>query len=116
MATKTAKGDGARRDLVGQLKETAKQARDRINEYLAEARVRQRLADAVDAINDVGLAVLRRIRGEPAAKPSEKTTARASKPLEQMTVRELHELASERRVPGRSSMSKSELIDALRKD
>jgi hypothetical protein len=48
--------------------------------------------------------VLRRIQGEPAAKP-----------LEQMTVRELHELASERQIPGRSSMGKAELIDALRK-
>jgi hypothetical protein len=96
--------EGARQDLIGQLEDTAKQAGDRISEYLAEARVRQRLADAADAIKDVRLAVLRRIQGEPAAKP-----------LEQMTVRELHELASERQIPGRSSMGKAELIDALRK-
>jgi hypothetical protein len=96
--------EGARQDLIGQLEDTAKQAGDRISEYLAEARVRQRLADAADAIKDVRLAVLRRIQGEPAAKP-----------LEEMTVRELHELASERQIPGRSSMGKAELIDALRK-
>jgi hypothetical protein len=96
--------EGALQDLIGQLEDTAKQAGDRISEYLAEARVRQRLADAADAIKDVRLAVLRRIQGEPAAKP-----------LEEMTVRELHELASERQIPGRSSMGKAELIDALRK-
>jgi hypothetical protein len=96
--------EGALQDLIGQLEDTAKQAGDRISEYLAEARVRQRLADAADAIKDVRLAVLGRIQGEPAAKP-----------LEEMTVRELHELASERQIPGRSSMGKAELIDALRK-
>jgi Rho termination factor, N-terminal domain len=104
MARRTTKRDGSLQDLIGQLEDTAKQAGDRISEYLTEARVRQRLTDAADAINDVRLAVLRRIHGEPAAKP-----------LEEMTVRELHELASERQVPGRSSMSKAQLIDALRK-
>jgi hypothetical protein len=104
MARKTTKREGALQDLIVQLEDTAKQAGDRISEYLAEARVRQRLADAADAIKDVRLAVLRRIRGEPAAKS-----------LEAMTLRELHELASERQIPGRSSMSKADLIDALRK-
>jgi Rho termination factor, N-terminal domain len=102
MARTTSMREGALQDLIGQLEDTAKQAGDRISEYLAEARVRQRLSDAADAIKDVRLAVLRRIQGEP-----------ATKPLEEMTVRELHELASERQIPGRSSMSKSELIDAL---
>jgi len=104
MPRTTSMREGALQDLIGQLEDTAKQAGDRISEYLAEARVRQRLADAADAIKDVRLAVLRRIQGEPAAKP-----------LEEMTVRELHELASERQIPGRSSMGKADLIDALRK-
>lgn len=104
MARRTTKREGALQDLIGQLEDTAKQAGDRISEYLAEARVRERLADAADAVNDVRLAVLRRIHGEPARKP-----------LEEMTVRELRDLASERQIPGRSSMSKAELIDALRK-
>ena len=104
MARTTSVREGALQDLIGQLEDTAKQAGDRISEYLAEARVRQRLADAADAIKDVRLAVLRRIQGEPAAKP-----------LEEMTVRELHERASERQIPGRSSMGKADLIDALRK-
>jgi hypothetical protein len=96
--------EGALQDLIGELEDTAKQAGDRITECLVEARVRQRLADAADAIKDVRLAVLRRLQGEPAAKP-----------LEDMTVRELHELAGERQLPGRPSMSKAELLDALRK-
>lgn len=109
MARKTTKREGALQDLISQLEDTAKQAGDRISEYLAEARVRERLADAADAINDVRLAVLRRIHGEPAAKPADE------KPLDEMTIRELHKLASERQIPGRSSMSKAELIDALRR-
>ena len=114
MARKTTKREGALQDLIGQLEDTAKQAGDRISEYLAEARIRQRLTDAADAINDVRLAVLRRIHGEPAAKPTEGTAARAATPLEEMTIRELHKLARDRQIPGRSSMSKAELIDALR--
>jgi hypothetical protein len=103
MARRTAKPESALEHLIGQLDDIAKQAGDRVSEYLAEARIRERLADAADAINDVRQAVLRRIHGEPAAKP-----------LEEMTVRELHELARERQIPGRSSMSKAELFDALR--
>jgi hypothetical protein len=112
MARKTTtKREGALQDLIGQLEDTAKQAGDRISEYLAEARVRERLADAADAIKDVRLAVLRRIHGEP---PAEKAAGAA--PLEEMTFRELRRLASERQIPGRASMSKAELIAALRKD
>lgn len=114
MARKTTKRERTLQDLIGQLEDTAKQAGDRISEYLAEARVRQRLADAADAINDVRLAVLSRIRGEPAAKPPDEKAAGAT-PLEEMTIRELHKLATERQIPGRASMSKAELIDALRK-
>jgi hypothetical protein len=33
-----------------------------------------------------------------------------------MTVHELHQLAAKRRITGRSSMNKAELIDALRKE
>jgi ABC-type transporter Mla subunit MlaD len=114
MVRKTTKRESALQDLIGQLEDTAKQAGDRISEYLAEARVRQRLTDAADAINDVRLTVLRRIHGEPPAKPTEGKAARAATPLEDMTIRELHKLARDRQIPGRSSMSKAELIDVLR--
>jgi hypothetical protein len=112
MTRTTGERERALQDLIGQLEDTAKQAGDRISEYLAEARVRQRLADAADAIKDVRLAVLRRIRGDEAAEPRKRTPA--TKSLDEMTVRELHELASERQIPGRSSMGKDQLIDALR--
>lgn len=112
---KTTTRDRSLQDLVRQLEDTTKQAGDRISEYLAEARVRQRLTDAADAINDVRLAVLRRVHGERAGTPPKGKSAPVAKPLEGMTVRELHSLASERQIPGRSSMSKAELIDALRK-
>ena len=92
MARKTTKRESALQDLIGQLEDTAKQAGDRISEYLAEARVRQRLTDAADAINDVRLTVLRRIHGEPPPKPTEEKAARAATPLEDMTIRELHKL------------------------
>lgn len=112
---KTTRRDGSLQDLIRQLEDTAKQAGDRISEYLAEARVRQRLTDAADAIKDVRLAVLRRVQGEQPGTRRKGRTARVETPLEEMTVRELHALASERQIPRRSSMSKAELIDALRK-
>jgi hypothetical protein len=49
-----------------------------------------------DVVEVDAMAVLRRIRVQPTAKP-----------LEDMTVSELHELASEPKIAGRSSMSKA---------
>ena len=39
-----------------------------------------------------------------------------SRPYEERTVEELHELAGERDIDGRSTMDKSQLIEALRKN
>lgn len=91
--------------LVNRLREARKEAGDRLSDLLAEAAVRERAAAVGDRIEDLRLELTRRLRrGEP-----------ATKPLDDMTVRELHELASRRQIAGRSSMNKSELIDALRR-
>jgi hypothetical protein len=89
--------------LLRQLQEAADEAGDRMSTFIEEADVKRRFSDAVDALDDVRLELLRRLHGEP-----------ATKPLDEMTVKELHELARERDVPGRSTMNKAELIDALR--
>lgn len=94
----------ALRSLLGQIEQAVESAGERVTTFAEDAEIKRRLSDAVDALDDVRLTVLRKVRGEP-----------ATRPLEEMTVRELHELASEREIPGRSSMNKAELIDALRK-
>ena len=90
--------------VMRQLQDAADEAGDRMSKFIQEADVKRRFSDAVDALDDVRLEVLRRVHGEP-----------ATKPFDEMTVKELHELASEREIPGRSSMNKAELIDALRR-
>jgi hypothetical protein len=90
--------------MMRQLQDAAEEAGDRMSKFVQEADVKRRFSDALDALDDVRLEVLRRVRGEP-----------ATKPLDEMTVKELHELASEREIAGRSSMNKAELIDALRR-
>lgn len=90
--------------LANRLREARKEAGDRLGDVLAEASVRERAAAVADKIEDLRLEVTRRVRrGEP-----------ATKPLQDMTVRELHELATKRHIAGRSSMNKAELVDALR--
>ena len=95
----------ALRKLLAQLQEAADEAGDRMSKFVQDADVRRRISDAVDALDDVRLEVIRRMRGEP-----------ATPPLDEMTLKELHQLASEREIPGRSSMNKAELIDALRRE
>ena len=90
-------------DLFRQLEHLAEEAGDRISQLVEDVEVKQRLSDAIDALDDVRLEVARRLRGGP-----------ATTPLDEMTVKELHHLASEREIEGRSSMNKAELIDALR--
>ncbi len=73
------------------------------------------IAQFSDAIEDIGeriSAFFEDLRDEAVRRVQDET---AAKPFEDMTVRELHELASEREIPGRSSMDKAELVAALRK-
>lgn len=93
----------ALRTYISRLEDAVGEAGDRVSGFVKEAEIKQRLSDALDAIDDVRLEVLRRVRGGP-----------ATKPLDEMTVKELHALASERDIEGRSTMNKAELIDALR--
>lgn len=92
--------------LVNRLREARKEAGDRLDHMLAEAPVRERAAAVADKIEDLRLELTRRLRhSEP-----------ATKPLQDMTVHELHQLAAKRHITGRSSMNKAKLLDALRKE
>lgn len=90
-------------DLIDQLEDTSSQARGRLEELLDDIGLRDRFCHATESLNDLRMTLLRQLRGGP-----------ATKPLDEMTLDELHHLASEREVPGRSHMNKAELIDALR--
>jgi hypothetical protein len=66
--------------------------------------VRKHLEEAGHALEDVWNDIVEHLR-----------MAAAAKPLDEMTVEELHELATERGIPGRSKMHRDELIEALRR-
>jgi Rho termination factor, N-terminal domain len=100
--------------LVNCLREARRQAGDRLGEVLAEASVRERAAAVADKIEDLRLELTRRLRhtGPPAGPLTELPAG----PLQDMTVHELHRLAAERGIAGRSSMNKAELVNALQKE
>ena len=100
--------------LVNRLREARKEAGDRLGEVLAETSVRERAAAVADKIEDLRLELTRRLRhSEP---PAEQPVKPPAQPLQDMTVHELHQLAAKRHIAGRSSMNKSKLIDALRRE
>ncbi len=100
----TTSKEGPLRDAIAKLEQVVNEAGDRMSKFVEDVEIKRRLSDAVDALDDVRLQVTRRLSGKP-----------ATTPFEEMTVKELHELATEREIEGRSSMNKAELIDALRK-
>ncbi|MCA9300754.1 MAG: Rho termination factor N-terminal domain-containing protein [Phycisphaerales bacterium] len=101
-------GRGEREDsgfdgLVRRLQDLGNEAGTRPKDLLDDVDLRRRFDALGDGIDDLRMAIERRLRGEP-----------ATKPLDEMTVEELHHLAAEREIAGRSTMNKAELIDALR--
>jgi hypothetical protein len=91
-------------DLVDRLQSIAVQGGDRLAAFLEEQPVRAQVDDISDRIDKL----LRE-----AAQYLRESTPLAT-PLEDMTIEQLHELATKRQIDGRSHMNKSELIEALR--
>ena len=110
--------------LVDRLREMRKQAGGRLGHVLADASVRERAAAVADKIEDLRVELTRSLRhARPAAAPAKPAARPLAKPaperpaeaLDDMTVQELRHLATKRRIAGRSSMNKAELVEALGK-
>ena len=104
MSTKTPQRVDPMQQLVDRVRQVSWEAGDKMADLLTEPAVRARVDAIADRIDDLRMELARRLRhGET-----------ATRPLEDMTVEELHELAARHDIKGRSSMHKAELIDALR--
>lgn len=110
------------------LGERLAETRDRLSTEEDVASVRERAGTGRDAVMvligtvlSTGLAGWMRRRdqqraGSPGATPAEADGHAPDERLSELTVPELRTIATERDIPGRSSMNKGELVDALATD
>lgn len=104
MTTKTTSRERTFEQLMDDLRDVGREAAERFGHLFSDDQFRVHLREMGKALEDMWAEAAEQVR-----------KAADSKPLDEMTMDELHELASERKIPGRSKMHKAELIDALRK-
>lgn len=104
MTTKTTSRELTFEQLMDDLREVGREAAERFGHLFSDDQFRTHLREMGEALEDMWAEAAEQVR-----------KAAEAKPLDEMTVDELHELATERKIPGRSRMHKAELIDALRK-
>ena len=104
MATKTTRREMSFEQIVEELRDLGRQASDRLTDLFKDDSVRKHLQEMGQAFEEFWTDVVEHVR-----------EAAEAKPLDEMTLEELHHLATERELPGRSKMTKAELIEALRK-
>ena len=104
MTTKTTPREVTFEKMMDDLRDVGREAADRFGHLFSDEQFRTHLREMGKALEDMWAEAADQVR-----------KAAGSKPLDDMTVEELHELATERKVPGRSKMHKAELIEALRK-
>ena len=70
-----------------------------------------------DTAEEIAARTVNKSRRKEGRTPNKTTqgTGNPNKPLDERTVQELRNLASEKKIAGRSKMSKSELVHALKK-
>jgi hypothetical protein len=110
------------RDLVGAIRGSAaaKQAASQVR--AARSRVKaagtssgRAASDSATAVRRAGTVVADRTEPKPQQAPTASRRGGAIRPYEQRTVEELHQRAGELGIAGHASMSKDELIAALRR-
>lgn len=104
MTTKTTSRERTFEQLMDDLRDVGREAAERFGHLFSDDQFRVHLREMGKALEDMWAEAAEQVR-----------KAADSKPLDEMPMDELHELASERKIPGRSKMHKAELIDALRK-